>query len=243
VSPRWEHDSTHNSRKTVDTTKAPQLPLPEPHHPDDRGLLRGHSWPKTMKRKSKLLLMSLTLVASSLLLNLACFTWRSDGVSFRCFGGGLYIVGIILGNTPFYLSFFCSVVVEERDCLYGWTLLLLDISFSELEFTLYQDQRFCKSRSPLQRVCTMFLKCFCVFANVDGIKDINCKKKHFSLSLPLDAQRFPRSLNRKGEVVQLGNAGNGYSRRVVSQKGIELFLSGLSRGIMIPLSYFGRFCF
>jgi hypothetical protein len=38
-----------------------------------------------------------------------------------------------------------------------------------------------------------------VFANEDGIEDINCKERHFFLSLSLNAQRFPRSLNRKEE--------------------------------------------
>jgi hypothetical protein len=154
VSPRWEHDSTHNSRKTVDTTKPLQLPLAEPHHPDDRGLSRGHSWLETKKRKSRLLPTSLTLVASSLLPDLGCFTWRSDGVSFGCFGDGLYMMGIIFGNTPFSLS---SALLSRRSKAVYRDGLCFPLSISSFESTLYQDQESYISRVP-SKVCV-----HCVF--------------------------------------------------------------------------------
>lgn len=74
-----------------------------------------------MKRKSRLLPMSLTFADRSPLLNAVCFTWRSDGVSFRCFGVAVH------GRDDFrehsFLSFFCFVVAKKQGCLYRRTLL------------------------------------------------------------------------------------------------------------------------
>jgi hypothetical protein len=80
--------------------------------------------------------MSLTLAARSLLLNLTCFTRRSDGVSFQCFDDGLYMMGIVFENTPFSLS---SASLSRRSKAAYIDGLCFPLGASLFESTLYQD--------------------------------------------------------------------------------------------------------
>jgi hypothetical protein len=133
-----------------------------------------------MKRKSRLLPMSLTVADRSPLLNLTCYTWRSDGVSFRCFGGWLYMVGIIFGNTPFSLSF-ASLSRRSKAVYIDGHRFPLALSVSAHSNPLFNKAISLTIHAlPRKRTCTMFLKCFC---NCGCGWYINCKRRRFFLSL------------------------------------------------------------
>jgi len=156
---------------------------------------------------------------------------------------GYIWIGTRFGDTPFLLSLICSSCCRRAKAVYMTEhCFCFNASFPERECTLSSScaasLEFTQSSSQ-SVYAFVFLTCFCVFANWEVSKGINCKR---SLAFSFNAQIFPRSffLNRKVGNCTIGKMQNWRCEEVSSCFCVVFFEKGYIGGCGMAASTFMR---